>query len=113
MAFEGLRLAAARSARRRRRWPLSITISRRWDRRADIANEESRIQIEALAKHARDLGIEYFDESPRAGLHPSRHHHCVWRQPHLDAAMKELLRSNRANERKLGPEAKESMRKGS
>jgi 3-isopropylmalate/(R)-2-methylmalate dehydratase large subunit len=32
------------------------------DRRAGIKEEESRIQVEALARNAKDFGIEYFDE---------------------------------------------------
>ena len=32
------------------------------DRKAGIAEEESRIQVEALAKNAKDFGVEYFDE---------------------------------------------------
>ncbi len=32
------------------------------DRKNGIKNEESRIQVEALAKNAADFGIEYFNE---------------------------------------------------
>ena len=32
------------------------------DRRAGIEDEESRIQIETIARNSRDFGIEYFDE---------------------------------------------------
>lgn len=32
------------------------------DRKAGIAEEESRIQVEALAKNAKDFGVEYFNE---------------------------------------------------
>jgi 3-isopropylmalate/(R)-2-methylmalate dehydratase large subunit len=35
------------------------------DRKNGIKNEESRIQVEALAKNARDFGIEYFNEVDR------------------------------------------------
>ena len=62
-AFEGLRMAAARCARRRRRWPWSITTSRPPPTGSQgIKDEESRIQVETLARNAKDFGIEYYDE---------------------------------------------------
>jgi 3-isopropylmalate/(R)-2-methylmalate dehydratase large subunit len=61
-AFEGLRMA-----RRTVRAPektLAVVDHNvpTSDRRAGIADEESRIQVEALARNAKDFGIEYFDE---------------------------------------------------
>jgi 3-isopropylmalate/(R)-2-methylmalate dehydratase large subunit len=35
------------------------------DRRNGIADEESRIQVETLAKNARDFGVEYFNETDK------------------------------------------------
>jgi 3-isopropylmalate/(R)-2-methylmalate dehydratase large subunit len=38
------------------------------DRSNGIAEEESRIQVEALAKNAAEFGVEYFRERPRQGI---------------------------------------------
>ena len=94
--------AAGKDARRRR------------PQRADpptacngIKNEESRIQVETLAKNAAEFGVEYYSEldtppghrphhRPRAGLHAARHDHRLRRQPHLDARR---LRRARARHR--------------
>ena len=35
------------------------------DRKNGIADEEARIQVEALAKNAKDFGVEYFNELDR------------------------------------------------
>jgi 3-isopropylmalate/(R)-2-methylmalate dehydratase large subunit len=65
-AFEGLRMGG-----RKVRHPektlavVDHNVSTSPDRRNGIKNEESRIQVEALAKNARDFGIEYFNEVDR------------------------------------------------
>ncbi|MEM9332803.1 MAG: 3-isopropylmalate dehydratase large subunit [Pseudomonadota bacterium] len=62
-AFEGLRLAG-----RKVRQPgktlavVDHNVPTTPDRVEGIANEESRIQVEALAKNAADFGIEYYSE---------------------------------------------------
>jgi 3-isopropylmalate/(R)-2-methylmalate dehydratase large subunit len=56
----------ARCARRKRRWPSSTTTCRpRRPGAKGIKNEESRIQVEALAKNAADFGVEYFNENDK------------------------------------------------
>ena len=68
-AFEGLRMA-----RRKVRAPdktLAVVDHNlpTSDRSQGIKDEESRIQVETLARNARDFGIEYFDErDPRQGI---------------------------------------------
>jgi len=62
-AFEGLRLA-----RRKVRAPektLAVVDHNlpTSDRRAGIADPESRLQVETLARNAKDFGIEYYDET--------------------------------------------------
>jgi 3-isopropylmalate/(R)-2-methylmalate dehydratase large subunit len=65
-AFEGLRMGG-----RKVRHPektlavVDHNVSTSPDRKNGIKNEESRIQVEALAKNARDFGIEYFNEVDR------------------------------------------------
>jgi len=65
-AFEGLRLSG-----RKVRHPektlavVDHNVPTSPDRRFGIKNEESRIQVEALAKNAADFGIEYFNEADR------------------------------------------------
>ena len=64
-AFEGLRMAG-----RKMRYPektLAVVDHNvpTTDRSHGIANEESRIQVEALAKNAADFGVEYFNEVDR------------------------------------------------
>jgi 3-isopropylmalate/(R)-2-methylmalate dehydratase large subunit len=65
-AFEGLRMGG-----RKVRHPektlavVDHNVSTSPDRRNGIKNEESRIQVEALAKNAKDFGIEYFNEVDR------------------------------------------------
>ena len=62
-AFEGLRLA-----KRKLRAPektlavVDHNVPTSPDRVKGIANEESRIQVEALAKNAADFGVEYYSE---------------------------------------------------
>ncbi|MEO0544664.1 MAG: 3-isopropylmalate dehydratase large subunit [Pseudomonadota bacterium] len=65
-AFEGLRLAnrAVRSPEK----TLAVVdhnVPTSPDRHLGIKNEESRIQVEALAKNAADFGIEYYSENDR------------------------------------------------
>jgi homoaconitase/3-isopropylmalate dehydratase large subunit len=96
-AFEGLRMS-----KRKVRAPektlavVDHNIATTADRNEGIKDEESRIQVETMAKNAKDFGIEYYDErdirqgivhviGPRAGLHAARHHHRLRRQPHLHA----------------------------
>src|SRR5262249_46692196 len=65
-AFEGLRLAG-----RKVRHPgktlavVDHNVPTSPDRKNGIKNEESRIQVEALAKNAADFGIEYYSENDR------------------------------------------------
>jgi len=62
-AFEGLRLA-----KRKVRAPdktlavVDHNIATTADRHQGIKDEESRIQVETLARNAKDFGIEYYDE---------------------------------------------------
>ncbi len=65
-AFEGLRMAG-----RKVRHPektlavVDHNVPTSPDRIHGIKNEESRIQVEALAKNASDFGVEYFNEADR------------------------------------------------
>jgi 3-isopropylmalate/(R)-2-methylmalate dehydratase large subunit len=65
-AFEGLRLTG-----RRVRHPektlavVDHNVPTSPDRKLGIKNEESRIQVEALAKNAADFGVEYYSEKDR------------------------------------------------
>jgi len=61
-AFEGLRMAG-RSVRTPEK-TLAVVDHNvpTSDRRSGIADEESRVQVETLARNARDFGIEYYDE---------------------------------------------------
>ncbi|MBB5700547.1 3-isopropylmalate/(R)-2-methylmalate dehydratase large subunit [Ochrobactrum daejeonense] len=65
-AFEGLRMAG-----RKVRHPektlavVDHNVSTSPDRINGIKNEESRIQVEALAKNAADFGVEYYSERDR------------------------------------------------
>ncbi len=61
-AFEGLR-AAGRKVRYPQR-TLAVVDHNvpTYDRRGGIHNEESRIQVETLAKNAAEFGVEYFNE---------------------------------------------------
>ncbi|PBB23785.1 3-isopropylmalate dehydratase large subunit [Mesorhizobium sp. WSM4312] len=63
-AFEGLRLSG-----RKVRHPektlavVDHNVSTSPERKFGIKNEESRIQVEALAKNAKDFGVEYYSEN--------------------------------------------------
>ncbi|WP_296742667.1 3-isopropylmalate dehydratase large subunit, partial [Mesorhizobium sp.] len=63
-AFEGLRMSG-----RKVRHPektlavVDHNVSTSPERKFGIKNEESRIQVEALAKNAKDFGIEYYSEN--------------------------------------------------
>ena len=63
-AFEGLRMAG-----RKVRHPektlavVDHNVPTSPDRKFGIKNEESRIQVEALAKNAKDFGVEYYSET--------------------------------------------------
>jgi 3-isopropylmalate/(R)-2-methylmalate dehydratase large subunit len=65
-AFEGLRLAG-----RRVRHPektlavVDHNVPTSPDRKLGIKNEESRIQVEAMARNAADFGVEYYSENDR------------------------------------------------
>ncbi|WAP67470.1 3-isopropylmalate dehydratase large subunit [Jiella pelagia] len=61
-AFEGLRLAGRRVHQPKRTLAVvDHNVPTTPDRVNGIKNEESRIQVEALAKNAADFGVEYFD----------------------------------------------------
>ena len=69
-AFEGLRMAG-----RKVRHPektlavVDHNVPTSPDRKLGIKNEESRIQVEALAKNAADFNVEYYSENdPRQGI---------------------------------------------
>ncbi|MEL6921605.1 MAG: 3-isopropylmalate dehydratase large subunit [Pseudomonadota bacterium] len=65
-AFEGLRLAN-RPVRAPQKTLAVVdhNVPTSPDRHLGIKNEESRIQVEALAKNAADFGIEYYSETDR------------------------------------------------
>src|SRR5262245_2330282 len=65
-AFEGLRMAG-RTVRHPEKTLAVVdhNVPTSPDRKFGIKNEESRIQVEALAKNAADFGIEYYDEIDR------------------------------------------------
>jgi 3-isopropylmalate/(R)-2-methylmalate dehydratase large subunit len=65
-AFEGLRFANRKvRAPERTLAVVDHNVPTTADRAQGIKNEESRIQVEALAKNAADFGIEYFSERDR------------------------------------------------
>jgi 3-isopropylmalate/(R)-2-methylmalate dehydratase large subunit len=64
-AFEGLRLAGRKVRAPAKTLAVVDHNVPTSDRRAGIADLESRIQVETLARNARDFGIEYFDELDR------------------------------------------------
>ena len=69
-AFEGLRMAA-RQVRHPEKTLAVVdhNVPTSPDRKFGIKNEESRIQVEALARNAADFGIEYYDAAdPRQGI---------------------------------------------
>jgi 3-isopropylmalate/(R)-2-methylmalate dehydratase large subunit len=61
-AFEGLRLSGRKVRAPAKTLAVVDHNIPTTDRSKGIADEESRTQIEVLAKNARDFGIEYFDE---------------------------------------------------
>jgi len=78
-AFEGLRMAGRKV--RQPEKTLAVVdhnVPTSADRVNGIANEESRIQVEALAKNAADFGIEYYSEhDKRQGIvHIIGPEHC-------------------------------------
>ncbi len=65
-AFEGLRMAG-RQVRHPEKTLAVVdhNVPTSPDRKIGIKNEESRIQVEALAKNAADFGVEYYSENDR------------------------------------------------
>ncbi len=65
-AFEGLRMAG-RSVRAPEKTLAVVdhNVPTSSDRHLGIKNEESRIQVEALAKNASDFGVEYYSENDK------------------------------------------------
>jgi 3-isopropylmalate/(R)-2-methylmalate dehydratase large subunit len=61
-AFEGLRLAGRKVRAPEKTLAVVDHNIATSDRSQGIKDEESRIQVEALARNARDFGIEYYDE---------------------------------------------------
>jgi 3-isopropylmalate/(R)-2-methylmalate dehydratase large subunit len=61
-AFEGLKMAGRKVRAPEKTLAVVDHNVPTSDRRAGIADAESRIQVETLAKNAKDFGIEYFDE---------------------------------------------------
>ena len=96
-AFEGLRMTGRKvRAPEKTLAVVDHNVPTSPDRMHGIKNEESRIQVEALAKNAAEFGVEYYSEHdqppghrprrrPRAGLYAAGHDHRLRRQPHLDA----------------------------
>jgi 3-isopropylmalate/(R)-2-methylmalate dehydratase large subunit len=65
-AFEGLRFAGRKvRAPERTLAVVDHNVPTSPDRAQGIKNEESRIQVEALAKNAADFGVEYYSENDR------------------------------------------------
>ena len=64
-AFEGLRIAGRKVRAPSKTLAVVDHNVPTSDRRNGIADEEARIQVEALAKNAKDFGIEYFNELDR------------------------------------------------
>jgi 3-isopropylmalate/(R)-2-methylmalate dehydratase large subunit len=61
-AFEGLRLANRKVHAPQKTLAVVDHNIQTTDRSGGIADPESRLQVETLAKNARDFGIEYYDE---------------------------------------------------
>lgn len=61
-AFEGLRMTGRKVRSPEKTLAVVDHNIPTTDRTKGIAEEESRIQVEALAKNARDFGVEYFNE---------------------------------------------------
>jgi len=67
-AFEGLRLAGRKVRAPEKTLAVVDHNVPTTDRREGIADPESRLQVETLAKNAKDFGIEYYNElDPRQG----------------------------------------------
>jgi len=64
-AFEGLRMAGRKVRAPAKTLAVVDHNVPTSDRRNGIADEEARIQVEALAKNAKDFGVEYFNELDR------------------------------------------------
>ena len=65
-AFEGLRMADRKvRAPERTLAVVDHNVPTTPDRKLGIKNEQSRIQVEALARNAADFGIEYYSENDR------------------------------------------------
>jgi 3-isopropylmalate/(R)-2-methylmalate dehydratase large subunit len=65
-AFEGLRMTNRQvRAPERTLAVVDHNVPTSPDRKNGIKNEESRIQVEALAKNAKDFGVEYYSENDR------------------------------------------------
>ena len=68
-AFEGLRTTGRRVHAPRKTLAVVDHNVQTSDRRGGIQEPESRMQVETLARNAREFGIEYFDElDPRQGI---------------------------------------------
>src|SRR6202012_2904925 len=61
-AFEGLRLSGRKVRAPEKTLAVVDHNVPTTDRSQGIADEESRIQVETLAKNAADFGVEYYDE---------------------------------------------------
>ena len=61
-AFEGLRMAGRKVRAPEKTLAVVDHNVPTTDRSKGIADEESRIQVETLAKNAKDFGVEYFNE---------------------------------------------------
>ena len=64
-AFEGLRMAGRKVRAPQKTLAVVDHNVPTTDRSHGIANDESRIQVEALAKNAAEFGVEYYDELDR------------------------------------------------
>ncbi|MEO0637686.1 MAG: 3-isopropylmalate dehydratase large subunit [Pseudomonadota bacterium] len=65
-AFEGLRMSGRRVMQPEKTLAVvDHNVPTSSDRHLGIKNEESRIQVEALAKNAADFGVEYYSESDK------------------------------------------------
>src|SRR6201999_3264629 len=68
-AFEGLRMSGRKVRAPEQTLAVVDHNIQTTDRRAGIADPESRLQVETLARNAKEFGIEYFDEfDPRQGI---------------------------------------------
>ena len=68
-AFEGLRMSGRKVRAPEKTLAVVDHNIQTTDRRGGIADPESRLQVETLAKNAREFGVEYYDEfDPRQGI---------------------------------------------